>query len=168
MAHCPYGYTLISGLCYSNCPANTIVLESNIDFCVGTQVCQTGTLADASGAACVKVPPVGVKAIVGDSCEAGYTEWTQGQCYINCNAFFLENATECRRKLYPRRVQDPWCTNWLYTVQNNNCVFNWTAFLLFIFGLLLAFFLIYIIFRQSLGAGSNVSMNFKTGDSSIQ
>lgn len=167
MANCPYGYSLISGLCYSNCPVNTVELESNIDFCVGTQICQVGTLPDASGAACVKVPPIGITSLTGDTCDPGYTEWTQGLCYVNCNAFFLENATECRRKLFPRRTTEPWCNNWLYTVQNNNCVFNWAAFLLLLFGIFVALFVLYILFRQSLGAGSNVSMNFKTGDSSV-
>lgn len=143
LATCPYGFVLNNGVCFSTCPPGTIELESNPSYCVSTVTCQTGTIPDVSGAACLKVAPIGITSLTGGSCTSGYTEWVAGDCYINCNAFFLENATQCNRKLLPRRTAEPWCTSWFSYVQNNTCELNvWSVIVVVVLSLLL----LYLVF----------------------
>ena len=158
MAQCPHGYELNDGLCYSNCPVGTIVLDSNPDYCVATTPCQAGTIGDVTGTACTKVAPLGVQSLTSATCANGYTEWTAGTCYVNCNGFFLENATDCRRKLIPRRTTDPWCSSFLYTVQGSNCVLSISTLLLFLLGVFFCVFLFFVILARTAPSRGNGPM----------
>jgi hypothetical protein len=61
----------------------------------------------------------------------------------------LENATECRRKLIPRRTTDPWCGSFLYEVQGSNCVLNVSALLLLLLGIFFCVVLFVILLNRS-------------------
>ena len=41
-------------------------------------------------------------ALVGTTCDVGYTEWLDGSCFVNCNYLFIENGTTCIKKTYAR------------------------------------------------------------------
>lgn len=132
-AKCPSNYKLSNGQCYSPCPSGTSELSADEDLCVSTIACQAGTAADTTGLACLKTSPTGIVNKVGSSCSLGYTEWISNLCYINCNANFLENATECRRRVYLRKVTPAWCTSFFQKVHVSDCVYDYTKFYL-VFG----------------------------------
>jgi len=139
----------MDGLCFSACPPDTLPLTSNPEYCVTLTPCQAGTLEDATGTACVKVAPLGITSLTSFSCPTGYTQWTPAECYINCNAFFLENATECKRKLIARRTAEPWCSSFLYSVQGTSCALNVGALLLLLLGIFVCVFLFSILLTRT-------------------
>jgi hypothetical protein len=139
-ARCPPSYKLSNGLCYSPCPTGTSELSADEDLCVSTIQCQAGTSADTTGLSCLKTSPSGIVTKVGSTCTAGFTEWTPNTCYINCNSSFLENATECRRRVSLRKVTNAWCTSFFQKVNVSDCVYDYTRIYLVVFTILLACF----------------------------
>lgn len=134
-AICPSGYTLENGKCYTLCPNGTESSTMYPDYCISTVACQNGTIQDTTGLACTKVAPTGI-IDKNTNCPTGYTEWTTGSCYINCNSYFLENGPDCRKRLLFRRTTEPYCDNYFQYVLGNNCKFDYTRFLVCIVGAL--------------------------------
>jgi hypothetical protein len=147
-ARCPPSYKLSNGLCYSPCPTGTAELSADEDLCVSTIQCQAGTSADTTGLSCIKVAPTGIVTKVGSFCSTGYTEWTPNTCYLNCNANFLENATECRRRVTLRKVTNAWCTSFFQKVNVSDCVYDYTRIYLVVGTFLLACFLGALFFMK--------------------
>jgi hypothetical protein len=102
--YCPHLYELRNGICYSLCPENYVPDPSYYEICVSILACPPGTVEDSNGLACTKVTPLGIVAKGESGCTSEYTEWLPNLCYINCPATFLENTTECRKKIYVRRT----------------------------------------------------------------
>jgi len=122
--NCPSGYSFVESKCLSNCAAGTVVVPSNLQICVSSISCPSGTIPDGTGLACVKVAPIGVQTATGGSCSTGYTRWSSNTCYINCSAGFYENGTECAKIVYPRLVEDATCSGLFTTLRDNKCIVN--------------------------------------------
>lgn len=141
---CPPLYTLTGTVCYSDCPAGTIVSGSYVDACVSTVPCPLGTVDDVTGMTCTKVPPIGIEEKSG-SCPTGYTEWVVDQCYIDCPPQFLENGTDCRKKIVVRRAADPWCSNFLYSVVGSECQVDWLVVFIVLGAIALFIWVVYMM-----------------------
>jgi hypothetical protein len=145
---CPSGYTFENGYCYSVCPAGTESIASYPEYCVSTVSCQVGTIPDATGLACTKAEPIGIVPKV-TTCASGFTEWTSGLCYVNCNSYFLENALDCRKRLYLRRSMEPSCSNFFHYIRGNRCAFDYNRFF---FSLVLVFLFAILCYRTLMNA----------------
>lgn len=146
-AICPVGYNVINGICYSSCPSGTSVLESYPDICVSTLPCPVGTTEDVTGLTCDKVPPTGV--ITKDTtCPTNYTEWTTGVCYLNCPSMFLDNGTDCRKKVIPRLSVEAWCSYPWQQIRGNACTTSSWIFWFLVFLVALAAFVIVVVGKR--------------------
>lgn len=142
---CPLGYSLVQSTCLSDCPNGTQVVQTEPQICVSTVPCQVGTTADVSGLACLKVAPIGVTSATGGSCTAGYTEWAEDTCYVNCTSYFLENGTDCRRRVVTRLSEDPWCNGVFIELSNGRCIVSWWKIGAFAVGVLVLILVLYIL-----------------------
>ena len=101
---------------------------------------------DLSGLTCTKTDVV---AKVGATCAAGYTEWTQGQCYINCNVYFVESGTFCAKQLSARITSEGWCSSFFDHVQGSSCSLNVPFLIVFVLLCLVALWLLFMFFDTS-------------------
>ena len=140
---CQQGYTATNGVCYGTCPAGSQAPSSDASICVSTVPCQVGTVADISGLSCTKtdIVPKG-----NEACATGYTEWTQGMCYVNCNVYFVESGTFCAKKLSARTTSDAWCSSVFDRIQGNSCVFNVPLLIGFVLLCIVALWLLFVFF----------------------
>lgn len=99
------------------------------DKCIAIIACPAGTVEDINGLACIKTG-AGVFDKTDDACPLGFTEWTLGKCYADCNPIFLENGVECRRRYVPRMTASPVCQGSFSLLSNGACVTNWHALVL--------------------------------------
>ena len=159
---CPAGYELVGTVCYSACPAGTEPSTSYDDACVSTIACPVGTVEDVTGMTCTKVPPTGIVETSGE-CATGYTEWVIGECYINCPPQFLENGTDCRKKIIVRRAAEPWCTSFFQTVVGSTCQTDWVTIALVSGGVLLIVWAVLVMSNTNASAKGMVSVFQSSG-----
>lgn len=134
---CPAGFALIGHTCLGACPFGTAPGSVEVDKCIAIIACPAGTVDDISGLACLKTG-TGITAKTDEQCPIGFTEWTLGRCFQDCNPIFLENATECRRRYVPRVTAIAICQGSFSFFSNGSCVTDWRALLLVISFLLAA------------------------------
>jgi len=138
-AICPAGFQIINGICYDNCPSFTEVYVDDYTICIQNDACPFGTTTDSTGLQCNKVAPNGVVSKTDATCAVGFTEWTLGLCYINCPNDWMENGLSCSRNVFVRNTATPLCPA-LYSLQGDNCVFDWSeVFLIAIIAILIAY-----------------------------
>ena len=131
-----YGFLNNNSMCASPCPLNTNIYLLDDRYCV-SKTCPADTTVDGTDQSiCWKaaIPKSG-------SCNAGYTEWTPGFCYLNCPNGFRENGRNCVLSLLPRGLQTPYCGRFSYFDQaSKQCLMaNWfivvtSLFIVLIFG----------------------------------
>jgi hypothetical protein len=151
---------LTGTVCYSSCPPGTVVNASYDDACISTIACPLGTVQDVTGMTCTKVPPTGIIETSG-ACPTGYTEWVTDKCYIDCPPQFLENGTDCRKKIIVRQAVDPWCTSFFQTVVGSTCQTDWLTILLVAGAVMLFIWAVFVMSNIS-GKGT-VSVFQSTG-----
>lgn len=119
---CNAGDDLINARCYEKCPTGT---TTNRLTCVSTLPCPGNTYIDATDASlCVKV----VFELSNLGCEAGFTQWFPGACYVNCPPGFTEAGNVCIKRSFDRAATDPYCSSmWeTFRLDSRGCV--WTNF----------------------------------------
>lgn len=143
---CQQGFSPTNGTCYGTCPAGSLAGSSDPSICVSTVPCQVGTTADLSGLTCNKTDVV---AKGSSPCATGYTEWTVGQCYINCNVYFVESGTFCAKKLSARLTSEAWCSSFFDQIQGNSCSLNTPFLIIFVLLCVLTLWLLFVFFDAS-------------------
>ena len=138
---CPQGQSPTNGVCYGTCPAGSQPGSSDPSICVSTVPCQVGTLNDISGLNCIKTDVVPKGDV---PCAVGYTEWTQGQCYINCNVYFVESGTFCAKQLSARTASEGWCSSFFDHVQGSMCSLNVPFLIVFVLLCVLGIWLLFL------------------------
>lgn len=74
---------------------------------------------------------------VNNACQAGYTQWIAGYCYIDCPVQFLENGLSCFKKSIVRDSSTPTCPTFLTTFGNGTCNLDWILFVILLVGVIL-------------------------------
>lgn len=128
---CLDGTTLIGTRCYYACPAGTVPLLTDPNYCVADITCPSETMLQDSvnQNLCLKVSV----APTNGTCPSGYTKWSTNICYVDCPSYLTENGNTCGKRVTSRQSVSPQCGNsWFYDYVNGSCVVSFVGVLTFI------------------------------------
>ena len=139
---CPRGTTLLESYdeCGFPCSAGYEPTSQDDLYCVGTVCSESSTVDVNDNVLCWK----DFEAKVGTNCDTGTTEWTPGQCYVDCPPTFHDNGQSCIKPTLKRRTASLVC-NYFFTLNGANCELSTTI----IFSIALIIFLLFAFMFMS-------------------
>ena len=146
-AQCTGAYEYYNGECLSPCTPGTEVLTTDPTFCVATTPCQLNTTQD------LVAPNVCNKTSFpasGGSCSTGFTQWLDGECFVNCSSLFVENGLTCIKRTYARDSVYPSCGA-LQTLDGSTCSLSVTGWFVIFISLFVFVLLCILLWRATQG-----------------